>query len=77
MAKQTGLAQATNKPPANPEAWINAKPSAATEKATRLVVEIPADLHRQLKGRCGMEGIKIKDVIQSLLEQYLSGKIAL
>ena len=39
------------------------------------VPEIPADLHRQLKGKCGMEGQKIKNVIQSLLEQYLAGNI--
>jgi len=76
MPKQTALASATQKP-VNPEAWVAEKPkaTAATEKPARLVVELPADLHRQLKGKCGREGLKIKDVIQDLLEQYLAGNL--
>lgn len=76
MTKQTALASATKKP-VDPEAWVSEKPkvTAATEKPARLVVELPSDLHRQLKGKCGMEGLKIKDVIQGLLEQYLAGTI--
>lgn len=75
MMKRTALASATKKP-VDPEAWVAEKPKAAatTEKPARLVVELPADLHRQLKGKCGMEGLKIKDVIQGLLEQYLVGE---
>lgn len=74
MPKQTALATATKKP-VDPEAWVVEQPkaAAATEKPARLVVELPADLHRQLKGKCGMEGLKIKDVIQELLRQYLAG----
>jgi ParG len=74
MTKQTALASATKKP-VDPEAWVSEKPTsaAASEKPARLVVELPADLHRQLKGKCGREGLKIKDVIQNLLEQYLAG----
>jgi hypothetical protein len=73
MTKRTALATANPKP-IDPEAWVKepAKP-ASPEKVARLVVELPADLHRQLKGRCGLEGVTIKDVIQKLLEQYLAG----
>jgi len=76
MPKQTALASATQKP-VDPEAWVSEKPKAAdaTEKPARLVVELPADLHRQLKGKCGMEGLKIKDVIRNLLEKYLAGSL--
>ena len=77
MSKQTALASVTRKP-INPDAWVSEKPKAkaeATDKPTRLVVELPAELHRQLKGKCGMEGLKIKDVIQDLLEQYLRGSV--
>lgn len=77
MSKQTALANATKKN-VDPEAWVSEKPKAAanaTEKPARLVVELPADLHRQLKGKCGMEGLKIKNVIQDLLEQYLAGSL--
>jgi hypothetical protein len=73
MTKQTALASATKKP-VDPETWVSEKPkAAATEKPARLVVELPADMHRQLKGKCGREGLKIKEVIQDLLEQYLAG----
>jgi len=74
MTKRTALASAAKKP-ADPEAWVSGKPkaAAAAEKPARLVVELPADMHRRLKGKCGMEGLKIKDVIQDLLEQYLAG----
>jgi hypothetical protein len=78
MSKQTALANATKRPkPVDPETWVSEKPksAAATEKPARLVVELPPDLHRQLKGKCGMEGLKIKDVIQDLLEQYLAGSL--
>ena len=71
MTKRTALATANPKP-IDPETWVKepAKPE-SPEKVARLVVELPADLHRRLKGRCGLEGVTIKDVIQKLLEQYL------
>lgn len=77
MMKQTALASATRKP-VDPEAWVAEKPKAAASaaaKPARLVVELPPDLHRQLKGKCGIEGRKIKDVIQDLLRQYLAGSV--
>lgn len=75
MAKKTGLASAVKKR-IDPEQWIKQQPKTTTEgKPARLVVDLPADLHRQLKGKCGVEGRKIKDVIHELLEQYLAGNI--
>jgi hypothetical protein len=73
--KQTALATATKKP-ANPEAWVAEKPKAAAppEKMGRLVVEMPADMHRDLKIRCVTDGLKIKDVVQGLIADYLAGK---
>jgi hypothetical protein len=72
MPKKTGLANAVKKP-VDPEDLVKEKPKTTTEeKPSRLVVEIPAALHRQLKGKCGMEGLKIRDVIQDLLERYLA-----
>lgn len=70
--KKTALANATVKPK-DPEAWVAAKPKAerAAEKPARLVVELPADLHRKLKGKCGMNGLKIKDVITELLQEWV------
>ena len=72
MTKRTALATANPKP-IDPETWVKESVKAASpEKMARLVVEVPADLHRRLKGRCGLEGVTIKDVIQKLLEQYLA-----
>jgi hypothetical protein len=70
--KKTALASATAKPN-DPEAWVSAKPqlNPSTEKPARLVVELPAELHRKLKGKCGMQGLKIKDVINELLQEWV------
>ena len=74
MTKKTGLAHATQKP-VDPDEWVKEKPKATAEKQARLVVDLPMGLHRKLKGKCGMEGLTIKDVINNLLEQYVEGKI--
>lgn len=82
MPKRTALASATKKP-VDPEAWVSEpskKPKAVAkaakvERPARLVVELPPHLHRQLKGKCGIEGRKIKSVVQNLLELYLAGNI--
>lgn len=85
MAKKTALVSATRKP-TSPDAWIaeaeqeareTPKPKAATstEKPARLVVEIPANMHRQLKTECAKNGLTIKEVMESLIDQYLNGEI--
>jgi|APTNR8051073442_1049403.scaffolds.fasta_scaffold41444_2 hypothetical protein len=72
MTKRTALVNATPKL-IDQEAWVKEQPKPTTdEKVARLVVELPADLHRRLKGHCGLTGLKIKEVIQQLLEQYLA-----
>lgn len=70
--KKTALASATAKQK-DPEAWVSAKPhtNPSTEKPARLVVELPAELHRKLKGKCGLKGLKIKDVINELLQEWV------
>lgn len=35
----------------------------------RLTIDIPDDLHRRVKGRCGQSGLKICDVIRQFLEE--------
>ncbi len=70
--KKTALASATAKTK-DPETWVTAKPhtNPSTEKAARLVVELPPELHRKLKGKCGLKGLKIKDVINELLQEWV------
>jgi hypothetical protein len=77
MPKKTGLATAT-KPPIDPEQWVTdaAKPSSMEGgPVARMTVELPRDLHRELKGKCGREGLKIKKVIIALVQDYLEGKV--
>jgi len=40
-----------------------------------MTVELPLELHRELKGKCGREGLKIKKVIIALVQEYLAGNI--
>lgn len=73
--KKTALANVTKKQ-VDPDSWVNAKPISTgagevSEKPARLVVELPPDLHRKLKGKCGVEGLKIKDVVNELLQDWV------
>ena len=53
-----------------------AKPSSMEGgPVARMTVELPLDLHRELKGKCGREGLKIKKVIIALVQDYLEGKV--
>jgi len=40
-----------------------------------MTVELPLEMHRELKGKCGREGLKIKNVIITLVQEYLAGNI--
>lgn len=55
---------------APPAATATAKPSAVpAPKMKRLTIDIPDSLHRRVKSRCGMDGLRMADVIRELLEQ--------
>lgn len=70
--KKTALANTSAKPK-DPETWVTAKPNPnpTAEKPARLVVELPPELHRKLKGKCGLKGLKIKEVINELLQDWV------
>jgi len=76
MPKKTGLATAT-KPPVDPEKWVTdtTTPNISAGPIARMTVELPLEMHRELKGKCGREGLKIKKVIIALVQDYLEGKI--
>jgi hypothetical protein len=40
-------------------------------KKKRLNVELDEDMMKKFKGRCGLEGKKINEVIVSLIDEYL------
>lgn len=76
MPKKTGLATAT-RPPVDPEKWVTdtSAPDKANSPMTRMTVELPLDMHRELKGKCGREGLRIKQVILALVHEYLAGNL--
>lgn len=49
-----------------PPAKTAATPAA---KMKRLTIDVPDSLHRRVKSRCGMDGLRMADVIRELLEQ--------
>ena len=54
-------------------AAVAQKPDAAEKpvspKMKRLTIDIPDNLHRRVKSRCGQDGLRMADVIRDLLEQ--------
>lgn len=48
------------------EHWVQDK---AGEPVKRLTIELPARLHAQVKAECALRGIKMKDLVRTLLEQ--------
>ena len=76
MAKKTALAVAVKKP-VNPDSWVKTKPKDATTKPARLVVEIPEDMHAQIKVKCAQERTMIKDVTERLFQRWLDGEVQL
>lgn len=38
----------------------------------RMSVDIPAAMHARFKGRCAMKGVQMQDVIQELIEEWMS-----
>lgn len=68
MEGQSGGAGESAPPP--PAATATAKPPAVpAPKMKRLTIDIPDSLHRRVKSRCGMDGLRMADVIRELLEQ--------
>lgn len=48
------------------EHWVQDK---GGEPVKRLTIEIPARLHAQVKAACALRGVKMKDLVRTLLEQ--------
>lgn len=50
------------------DAWVGSrKPAAPQEKMKRLTIDIPAELHAQLKADCAIRGKKMADEVRELL----------
>ena len=51
------------------EAWVAERRANGQEKMKRLTIDIPLNLHRQIKVQCALDGVKMADVIRDLLEE--------
>jgi predicted DNA binding CopG/RHH family protein len=45
--------------------------STTVQKTQRLTLDIPVKLHRRLKSKCSGKGLKIRRVVQRLIEQWV------
>ena len=66
MAKQVSITSPARSSQ-QAEDWVQDKP--AGEPVKRLTIEIPAQLHAQVKAKCALRGLKMKDLVRTLLEQ--------
>jgi len=57
------------------DAWVDTrKQEVPKEPMKRLTIDIPAELHSQLKADCAMKGRKMADEIRELLVQKYGNK---
>lgn len=59
-------------PAAVADQWVENR--VADEGTKRLTLDIPESLHRRIKAQCAMNGVKMVDVIRSLLEEKFPEK---
>jgi len=47
--------------------WVDNKVSSDDKKMKRLTIDIPENLHREIKSQCAKRGVKIADEIREML----------
>ena len=57
----------TLSPRQSADAWVNDRDS--EEPTKRLTIDVPSELHRQIKSQCAEQGVKMADVIREMLER--------
>ena len=65
MAKKVSIT-APVRPAQQAENFVQGKTG---EPVKRLTIEIPAPLHAQVKAKCALDGVKMKDLVRTLLER--------
>ena len=66
MAEKKVSITSPARPSQQAENWVQDK---AGEPVKRLTIELPARLHAQVKAECALRGVKMKDLVRTLLEQ--------
>jgi hypothetical protein len=47
----------------------------AKEELKQLNIRMPDELHRKLKSRCALDGIPIVQAVETLVKDYVTGKV--
>jgi hypothetical protein len=55
--------------------WVTSRQvvEPAPEVTKRLTIDVPADLHSQIKVQCAREGVKMADAIREILRERFGG----
>ncbi len=72
MAKKVTIkSKPTPRPAATPDEWVATGEKEPVE-LTRFTIDIPKTLHSQIKSKCALKGVKMRDEIMALLEKHFS-----
>jgi len=65
----------TNKPaPVAADAWVESRRNDVSGGMKRLTIDVPENLHRQIKTACAQRGTKIADEVRELLLKKYGNK---
>lgn len=55
--------------------WVSSRqaPPAEPVPTKRLTIDVPAELHSQIKVQCAKEGVKMADAIREMLRERFGG----
>jgi len=53
----------------NPDQWVSTGENAEDVSTIRFTIDIPTELHTRIKAQCAAKRVKMKEVIQELLEK--------
>ncbi len=55
--------------------WVSSRqvPPAEPVQTKRLTIDVPAELHSQIKMQCAKEGVKMADAIREMLQERFGG----
>jgi hypothetical protein len=72
MKKVTIGGKPTAKPAhSSPDDWVNAIQGTG-QPTKRLTIDIPLSLHQRVKSQCALKGLKMADVVRTLLEKHFA-----
>lgn len=53
----------------NPDEWVSTGEKAEAVETIRFTIDIPTELHTRIKSQCAAKRVKMREVIQELLEK--------